>query len=370
MRNEHERLGATMERLGPVEAPLHYGDPVAEHLAVRNHAGVADLSHRGLWRLSGPDAERFLQGILTNDIASLRQGQGCYALSLTGRGKIVSEVIVLRRSSDFLMHAPAETREAGFASLDRYLVGDDAALTNEGEALGMLGLFGPAAPLVAAGVLGGAVAELPDHHFVERPFAGATVLLAGASWTGEKGFEIIAPAATLPGLWGSLLERIAAEGGRAVGGAALDTLRIEAGYPRGGVDFGEDTLPQTAGLEKALDHKKGCYRGQEIVLRVHTKGQVKHLLMGLLLDDGGAVLPPHGTKLERNGTEIGWITSAALSPTLKRPLALGYLDRDARAPGTRVEVKTTPAGAATVAELPFYGAGVASAGGGASGGLT
>lgn len=360
--SEHTRLGATMIQVGPARAPRDYGDPVAEHLAVRRAVGVADLSHRGLWRIAGPDAARFLQGILTNDILALRPGQGCYALSLTARGKIISEVIVLRRRDDFLLHAPAETREAGFASLDRYLVGDDAVLTDEGDRLGLLGLFGPAAKRVAERITGGSMPDLPDHHFIERPFAGGGILLSGASWTGERGFEIVAPATLLPPLWASLLDGAAGEGGRPVGDAALDTLRLEAGHPRGGVDFDEETLPQAAGLERALDHKKGCYRGQEIVLRVHTKGQLKNGLAGFLLEDGGAPLPAHGTKLRQDGREVGWITSAAASPTLGRGIALGYVHRTLGAPGTHLEVATSPPGEARVAPLPFYRAGASTPG--------
>lgn len=350
LEDEHTRLGAVMETRGAVRTPSHYGDPVAEHLAVRQSAGVADLSHRGVWRLAGPDAERFLQGTLSNDVAALTPGQGCYALSLTGRGKIVSEVIVLRRANDFLMHAPAETREAGFASLDRFLIGDDAELTDETGRMGIIGVYGPAAREVAS-CLGEVLPAMADYHFVTREVRGETVLLAGASWTGEEGIEILAPACALPSIWAALLDRA---GGRAVGTAALDTLRIEAGTPRGGVDFDTETLPQSAGLEHALSHTKGCYRGQEIVLRVHTKGAVKHALGGIALDAAADPPPPAGTRILTGEREAGWITSAVRSPTLGLTVALAQLQKAARAPETPVVLATSVPRSARVVALPFY----------------
>ncbi len=350
---EHTRLGAVMTAAGPETIPLHYGDPVAEHKAVRDRVGVADLSHRGVWRLQGPDATRFLQGTLSNDIAALEPGEGCYALSLTGRGKIISDVIVLRRKHGFLMHAPAETREAGFASLDRFLIGDDAELTDETGKIGIIGVYGPDCRETAS-LFEEALPQLPEFHFAERNFKDEPILLAAAFWTGEKGLELLAPASVLPALWATLTARATEAGGRPVGDAALDSLRLEAGIPRCGADFDEETLPQSAALESALSHTKGCYRGQEIVLRVHTKGEVKHVLMGLVLDEAEGPLPARGTKLLVGGEERGWVTRVVHSPTLGKIIALAYLQKPARTPGTSVRLESSPPRIATVTPLPFY----------------
>ena len=350
---EHTGLGAVMTALGPETVPLHYGDPVAEHRAVRSRLGVADLSHRGVWRLQGPDATRFLQGTLSNDVAALGPGEGCYALSLTGRGKIISDLVVLRRKEGFLMHAPAETRDAGFASLDRFLIGDDAELRDETGRIGIIGVYGPACR-EAVSLFDEALPELHEFHFAERNFEDEPILLAASFWTGEKGIELLAPASVLPALWAALMERAAEAGGRPVGDAALDSLRLEAGVPRGGTDFDEETLPQSAALEGALSHTKGCYRGQEIVLRVHTKGEVKHLLMGLVLDEAAGPLPARGTKLLIEGEERGWLTRFVHSPTLGKIIGLAYLQKPARTPGTSVTLASSPPRTATVAPLPFY----------------
>lgn len=342
-----------MGLVGDVEIPLDYGDAVLEHRAVREAAGLADRSHRRVWRAAGPDAARFLHGLLSNDIEGLAPGQGCYATFLTDRGMILTDLVVHRRAEDFLLHAPLETGVKGLTLLDRFLVGDDATLEDLSDRMGILGVYGPRAPEVVA-TIGDPVAQIPEWHFAERDFEGAELLVSAARWTGEEGFEILAPVAALAALWDRLLGSVRAQDGRPVGDTALDTLRIEAGTPRAGVDFDEDTIPQQAGLDHAISFTKGCFRGQEIVLRVRTRGHANRSLVGLALSGPGSPLPPRGTGVLHEGVEAGRITSAILSPTLGKPIALGMLSRTAAAPGTVLEVGSTPPRAATVVPLPFY----------------
>jgi folate-binding protein YgfZ len=331
-----------------------FGDPVAEHHAVRSSVGVADRSRRRILAASGPDAARFLHGLLSNDIENLKPGEGCYATILTERGNVVTDVVVLRRAADFILHTPPETGEAGFALLDRFLIGDDATLADRSEALGIVGVYGPRAGETAGAVLPPDLPPLSAWHFVEREFAGATVLVAAAgAWTGEDGFEILAPREALAPLWRALVAQARARGGRPVGETALETLRVEAGTPRAGVDFDAETLPQQANLDHALSFTKGCYRGQEIVLRVRTRGHANRKLVGLHLSGPPDHLPAKGAKITRDGTESGWITSAVLSPTLGRPIAIAAARRGAEAEGTRVEVHASPPREGTVVPLPF-----------------
>lgn len=347
----HLGLGARMTRLGDAEVPLDYGDPVLEHRAVREAAGLADRSHRRVWLAAGPDAARFLQGLLSNDIEGLAPGQGCYATFLTERGMIVTDLVVLRRRDDFLLHAPPETGTKGLPLLARFLVGDDATLEDHSAGMGILGVYGPRAQEAVAAI-GAPIGSIPEWHFVERAFQGETLLVAAARWTGEEGFEILAPAGLLGALWDRLLEAVRGLGGRPVGDAALDMLRVEAGTPRAGVDFDEETIPQQAGLDHALSFTKGCFRGQEIVLRVRTRGHANRSLVGLELQ-GPAAPPPRGTKLLHGGVEAGTITSAIFSPTLGKPIALAMLHRTATAPGTVLEVAAAPPFTAAVVPLPF-----------------
>ena len=355
LRDRHIALGARWTTVESEEIPFHYGDPIAEHLAVRESAGLADRSHRGVWRLTGPDAARYLHGLLSNDIESLQPGQGCAALLLTARGGIVCDLVVHRRSSEeFFLHASAETRVAGFAELHRFLVGDDAAIEDVSNAMGMLGVYGPAAREATATLWTEPIPPMPEGHFTERRFGEDAVLVSATHWTGEEGVELLAARGAISGLWDPLLDALRVRGGRAVGEAALETLRVEAGTPRAGVDFDQETIPQQAGLERAVSFTKGCYRGQEIVLRVRTRGHANRTLVGLALEGLTDALPARGTKLHVDGQEKGWITSAIHAPTLGRPIALGYLHRTATAPGTLVEVATIPPRGARVVSLPFY----------------
>jgi folate-binding protein YgfZ len=340
-----------MTRVGDAEIPLDYGDPVLEHRAVREAVGLSDRSHRRVWRTAGPDAARFLHGLLSNDIEGLAPGQGCYATFLTERGMILTDLVVLRRRDDFLLHAPPETGTKGLALLARFLVGDDATMEDLSGRIGILGVLGPrSAEAIAA--IGAPLGSIPPWHFVERDFEGGTLLVSAARWTGEEGFDILAPVALLAALWDRLLGAVRARGGRPLGEAALETLRIEAGTPRAGRDFDEETIPQQAGLDHALSFTKGCFRGQEIVLRVRTRGHANRSLVGLTLQ--GPAAPPRGTKLLHEGVEVGSVTSATLSPTLGKPIALAMVHRTATAPGTVLEVAAAPARSATVVPLPFY----------------
>ncbi len=349
----HLKLGARMTLTGDAEIPLDYGDALLEHRAVREAAGLADRSHRRVWRAAGPDAARFLHGLLSNDIEALRPGEGCYATFLTERGMILTDLVVHRRDDDFLLHAPPETGTRGLALLARFLVGDDATLEDLSGRLGILGVYGPRAPEAVAAALG-PIPLMPDAHFVQRDFGGERLLVAAARWTGEAGLEILAGAGVLEPLWERLLEAARAAGGRAVGDTALDTLRIEAGTPRAGVDFDDETIPQQAGLDHAISFTKGCFRGQEIVLRVRTRGHANRRISGLVLSGAGTALPARGTLIRHEGAEAGTITSAIFSPTLGEPVALAMLHRTATAPGTVLEIDAASPLRATVVPLPFY----------------
>jgi folate-binding protein YgfZ len=266
---------------------------------------------------------------------------------------ILTDLVVHRRGDDFLLHAPPESGTKGLALLARFLVGDDATLEDLSGTMGILGVYGPRSAEAAAAVLG-PIPPLPEAHFARKDFGGGSILVAAARWTGEEGYEILAGAGLCAPLWERLLEAVRAVGGRAVGEAALESLRIEAGTPRAGVDFDEETIPQQAGLDHAISFTKGCFRGQEIVLRVRTRGHANRRLSGLALSGAGTPLPARGTKVLQEGVEAGTITSAVLSPTLGKPIALAMLHRTATAPGTVLEIDVTPPLRATVVSLPFY----------------
>ena len=198
--------------------------------------------------------------------------------------------------------------------------------------------------------------ELPEkeHDFTACDFGGATLLIIRSEITGEIGYDLVVQTGALVRLWEALFEKGRTMGVRPIGLRALDTLRIEAGIPRYGIDMDEETIPLEARLEnKAISYTKGCYVGQEVVARATYRGHVNWLLSGLKSE--GETVPLKGDKIFSDDREVGHVTSAILSPTLHRPIALAYLRREVSEAGTlltlRVESQAIPV---KVVTLPFY----------------
>ncbi|HEX7239142.1 MAG TPA: glycine cleavage T C-terminal barrel domain-containing protein, partial [Longimicrobiaceae bacterium] len=191
----------------------------------------------------------------------------------------------------------------------------------------------------------------------EAAWEGAPVLVAGTRDTGEEGYDLFAPAAALPGLWSALL----AAGAAPVGREALETLRVEAGVPRYGAELTEEEIPTEAYeargmVPRAISFGKGCYTGQEVIVRIAHRGHVNRHLRGLLL--GGAPAPEPGTRLfhPETGREVGRVTSTAASPRMGGTVALGYVRREL-GPGDSVRVGAPDGVGAAVVALPFRGEG-------------
>ncbi|MBI4532094.1 MAG: aminomethyl transferase family protein [Candidatus Latescibacteria bacterium] len=349
----HRTLYATFVEVAGWEMPDHYGDPLAEHNVVRTDVGLIDLSHRGVLRITGPDRTTFLHNLVTNDITSLSPGMGCYAAILNPKGRILADMRVSVLQDSLLLDTEPELPEKLYSTLDRYLIADDAVLDNVTEQVGSLGVYGPQSSTLIGTLLG---ADLPEqeHHFILHDFGGASLFIARSEITGEVGYDLFAPVEALPGLWETLCEKGRSMGVRPVGLQALNTLRIEAGIPRYGVDMDEETIALEARLEqRAISFTKGCYIGQEVVARATYRGHVNWLLSGLQVE--GEAVPSGGDKVFDDDREVGHITSAILSPTLHHPIAFAYLRREVSEPDRRLTLIVHGASlSAEVVALPFY----------------
>jgi folate-binding protein YgfZ len=363
LRAAQEARGAVFGEVAGRPVPRHYGDAAAEYRAVREAAGVADRSgDRARIRLWGRDPAKMVHGLVTNDVLAAPAGQGVLAAMLTPKGRTIAELRVFRRAGgdgpevllDLAREALAGTRE----HLKKFVPPMFARWADVSDETGCLGVYGPAARATAARALGADLPALEEDAFVELPFGGGTVLVAGTRVAGgEEGYELFAPAAALPALWEALL---AAPGVRPVGFAALETLRIEAGRPRYGAELAEDVIPteayeSTGLMGRAVSFGKGCYTGQEVIVRIAHRGHVNRHLRGLLL--GGAPTPAARTPLFHpvTGKETGLVTSAAFSPRLGQTVALGFVRREL-GPGGTVHMGAPDGPTATVAELPSWGA--------------
>jgi folate-binding protein YgfZ len=324
----------------------------------RTAAAVFPLADRGLVDVRGGDRVRFLQGQLSNDVAGLDAGgarSGCHALVLTPQGRIVAEVHVLARQDALWLETDRAAVPALIARLEKYVIADDVQIADRSGDWARFGVEGPqAAELVAtaAGVpMSLELAALEPEACAEWSIAGVATVVAAFGWSGETALQLLVPMAQRDGVAHALEASATKEGASVSSAAVLDVLRVEAGVPRYGAELGEQTLPAEARLvERAVSLRKGCYTGQEVVARMHSRGRVGHLLVGLSLGGDAERLPTSGTELLRDGVKTGEVTSVALSPAAG-PIALGFVRAAHAEPGSRFAL---PDGSlATVVSLPF-----------------
>jgi len=331
--------------------PARFATLLDEWAAVRQRCGLLDAGFRGLLRLSGSDRSTFLQGMISNDVARLKEGAGTYAALLTQQGKIVSDLRAYVLPDELWIDVPAACTTAVRANLERYIIADDVEFNPDESWAPLIAVEGPQADRVLVAVLGESVTDLQPFAHRELTFDGATIRAVAATHTGERGYLLYGERAAGARLW----ERCRTAGAEPVGMEALNVLRVEAGIPWHGRDFDDSTLISEVGLETAISYKKGCYLGQEVVERVAARGQVHHKLVGLVCDRQHA--PPPETKLLRDGKEVGWITSAVWSPARQTVIALGYARRACWDEGAEMHIGAAEnGGVARVVALPFYAA--------------
>lgn len=355
LHQQHVHLGATFEDVTGWEMPAHYGDVAAEHRAVRQAVGIADLSHRGKIRVTGDDRVKWLQSVISNDILSLQPGQGCYSSLLTHKGKMLTYFRLYMQTEAVMLEDVGEIGETTFQALRKFLLyGTKAKMENCAESWGLLLTSGPKAPHVVQSAFGVDVTGLKPVDFVTAQIGGHHALVVRTEETGEVDIEVLLPAEGLPTAWTSAMQAGAKFGIKAVGNQAREALRLEAGIPKAGLDLNEEIVPPEANLEgKAFSLNKGCYPGQEVVARMDTYGNVRRKLVGLILKD--SIIPSHGARLYSGDREVGWISSAARSPQLDKTIAFGFPLRDFSKPGTELTVVFEGGRhPATVQTLPFY----------------
>jgi tRNA-modifying protein YgfZ len=327
-------------------------DRIKDYAAIREGAALGSLAPRGLIGLAGGDRASYLQGLLTNDIQALQPGSGCYAAWLTAQGRMMTDMHVLQGDTLLLLDVPRDLSDAVLERLDQFLFGEDVQLQQLTGSLGAVWVHGPLAARVLTEVTGARDLENwePYHH--ERlMFSDQPVVVARIDQLGVPGFCTYVD----PARHGALVAALERAGAVAVSREAIEAARIETGYPLFGVDMTDDTIPLEAGIEsRAISFTKGCYVGQEIVIRVLHRGggRVARKLVGLRLT-GSA--PLRGAKLFSGEREVGVVTSAADSPALGA-IALGYVHRDFVAPGTIVQVERDPERSATVTGRPLTSA--------------
>jgi len=347
----HTAHGAVLTNDRGIELPERFAEPVLEYQAVREKAGLIDLSFRVQVRMIGEDRVTFLQGMVSNDIKALRSGDGCAAVLLTEQGRLVADLRVYALDTCLLLDVDARVKEKMIEALSRFIIADDVELEDLSDQQTTIALQGPL-PTAVFATAGTPVSLAQEFQHGEAMLSGVNVRIVRVSDTGEDGYELLLPSAQTEQVWQALLQAGTPLGLRPVGLAALNILRVEAGIPWYGLDMDEGRIVLEVGLERAISFSKGCYLGQEVVERATARGHVNRKLSGLLVQ--GDTPPASGDKLFHGAQEAGWITSAVVSPRLGRPIALGYVRREHQAPGTQLQIdrQGTPM-IAEVTALPF-----------------
>lgn len=330
-----------------------------DYTALRDAAAIGSVSARAAIGLSGKDRATYLQGLLTNDIQALIPGSGCYAAWLTAQGRMLTDVHVFEPGDMMLLDVPAAELLATMQRLDQFLFGEDVRLADLSESLRAVWIHGPLAPAVLertlSGVAGAEAAADPsprgwaNYHNARASFVGAPVVVARVDQLGVPGFCVYVES----GLSADLEAALLAGGAVRAGASAIEARRIEAGYPIFGTDMTPETIPLEAGIEhRAISQSKGCYVGQEVIIRVLHRGQgrVAKRLVGLRVDGD---VPSAGAKVFAGDREVGVVTSAARSPRFGA-VALGYVHRDFTVSGTAVLVAASAERLpAVVSDLPL-----------------
>lgn len=323
--------------------------------AARERVALLDRSDRVRLEFTGPQAAATLNGLVTNDVLALKPGDGQYAAALTAKGKVIADVRVFARGESLLVDTGAATGPGLLAMLKKFVNPRFAKYRDVSAELGTIGVFGPDAAKAVAGIAGieaSIVAGLANFSHARGARGGGAVYVARTPEFGVAGFDIFVASDRAA----EITRALGAAGATGLDASSAEVLRIEAGWPRYGVDFDENQLAQEIGLDRlgAISFDKGCYTGQETVVRVHFRGHVNRTLRGLR---AAVALSGGSTLHDAEGAAVGDVRSAAHSPSLGH-IALAYVRREV-ADGDVISARA-PAGDAaadidsvTVVPLPF-----------------
>jgi folate-binding protein YgfZ len=346
----HRAAGAKMGAWFGCWLPESFGNPREEQRFANESVALIDKNYRAYLAFTGPDRVRYLNAIVTNNVKDLREGEGALTLLLNPQGHILAELEVRRQAERLFGITYAMVRDAVTAWLDKYIIMDDVTLTDETERYATIGVEGPRCAELIAALSGVQLSSLPELGAIEATVNGIPCEVENRSpVAGASGADFLVERGRAGELWSVLREAGAKFGGGAMGYAALSAQRLAQGVPWFACDFGEKQIPHEAGLEHThISFTKGCYTGQEIIERVRSRGQVNRRRVSLRF--AGDQAPEAGARLfDGKGAEVGHVTRVARSWYPAGILGMGYVRKEAAAPGTSL---TWTGGAAEVVAAP------------------
>ncbi len=325
----HRSLGARMVEFGGWDMPVQYAGVISEHLAVRQAAGLFDVSHMGEIEVSGPDAFAFLQAATTNDLARLVDGQVQYTAMCYEHGGVVDDLTLYRFAQDrYLLCVNAANTEKDFSWLldvQALLQLQNLRLVDRSSEYAQLALQGPASDRILARLTGHDLDALKYYHFQEGTVASVSAIISRTGYTGEAGFELYCAAEDGAALWQALMAAGAEDGIQPIGLGARDTLRLEKGYALYGHELSSEILPLEARLGWITKLDKGDFVGRTSLVRAKTEG-LRRNLIGLTLVGPG--VPRENYPVYCGEQRVGYVTSGTMSPVLKQGIAMALVDID------------------------------------------
>jgi len=353
----YAKYGAKTVGFGGWEMPVQFSSILLEHEAVRQRVGLFDVSHMGEFEVSGPQALKFLQHLVTNDIARLQPGMAMYSPMTYETGTCIDDLLVYCMSAErFWVVVNAGNIEKDFAWMTAHQSDFEVELQNKSEEIALLALQGPKAQEVLQSLTTVDLETLAYYRFVEGEIGQVHAIISRTGYTGEDGFEFYIRAQDAGDLWGMLLESGAEQGIVPCGLGCRDTLRLEARLPLYGHELTDQITPLEAGLGMFVKFDKGDFVGRE-ALALQKETGVPRKVVGIELTERG--IPRADYRVFLSGQvaarEVGFVTSGTMSPTLKTPIGLALVEREYGEIGRELEVEIRGKRiAAKVIRTPFY----------------
>lgn len=352
--SRHEALGAKMVAFAGYNMPVYYSGIKEEHHAVRNDAGIFDVSHMGEFMVTGKDAQAFLQHLATNDITQLYPGRAQYNCMTNEKGGIIDDLIIYQLDDNrYMAVVNAANIEKDWDWFQQNAKGFDVDLENASDKTALIAVQGPKALDILKGLTNIDLEELKFYTFTKGKVADAEdVIISATGYTGEKGFEFYCNSDVGAAIWDAVMKSGQDHGIKAAGLGARDTLRLEAGLNLYGNDMDETTTPLEArlGWITKLDTD---FIGKDFLAQQKEEGVSRKLVGFELLEKG---IPRHGNEIvDENGDSIGYVTSGTQSPTLDKAIGMGYVKKGYTKVGTDINIQVrNKTKAAKVVKLPFY----------------
>ena len=349
----HLEAGGKMVPFAGWEMPVQYAGVMEEHRAVRSAAGLFDVSHMGEIRVRGAGALGLLQRLTPNDVSKLVPGRAHYSGFLTQQATYVDDLLIYRLAEDdFLVVVNASNADRDFEWISSRSNGE-AEVTNASDDYALLALQGPKALAILAPLANLDASSLRYYGFAQGEVAGVPALISRTGYTGEDGVELYLAPGDAPAVWRRLLQEGAAHGLVPAGLGARDTLRLEAGMALYGHEIDDSTTPLEAGLSWVVKLGKGDFLGRDVLAFQQAEG-VKTKLVGFEVLGRGIGRQGYAV-LDKDGKEVGTVTSGTFSPTFEKALGMAYVPVGLDTPGTRLalDVRGKPV-EAQVVTLPFY----------------